>query len=397
MKHAPWLYLLWPLCLMAPAAVWAQDEPEASDFEHHMEQARLFVKKGWLKDAADEARAASQSTDAAQSSAASLLLAQVCYELGDLECTYQAAFKAKDAPKAEISQQALQLSSFLESSFGIVQLSSKGSSTLRRIAIEREGFFVDPELKQAFERQQRFAKQRVSLPVTLWLPAGEYHIGHDSLRVTSSSSQGITLGGLPVSDWLVNKLHAAEWGLGLGTSHAFSKTTGHWFPSVNRHAEVVLPLGRWFAAFSWDWTPKDYLRLDRLLLRNVNHWSLGGQVGLRSQQIEPLEVRASLSVRTGPIGGLAVLLSEDKVSYGSSWATTPGLALQARVMEELGRIQVGFGVGVFAEITFVPLENMDVSSNQQLALATGNSENFAQGQRLGYIGVRTLPTLFVSF
>lgn len=162
--------------ILIAAATYAS-AAEADDYRSYVDQARLFLRRGWVADARTLLERASTHPDGRLDSEAWSMLASARYLTGDVPGAKVAAEQAHSHARNE--QQlgvAVGLSAWLAQSFGAVRLAGAQPGASTRLDVQPQTPVLDPELRRYLALVQADDARATVLPTELWLPVGEYLI-----------------------------------------------------------------------------------------------------------------------------------------------------------------------------------------------------------------------------
>jgi len=230
---------LWLTLIAGPAAA------QSGAYTVHVEQAKLFVRKGWLDDALAELDAARATEDGAADYEVWWLTAQVRYELRDAEGAWQAADDAAAvAPDAEKKEQAYQLSKLLKRTFGALEIAAPRAGVSSRLQLESAGPVLDPDHKKWIDAVALDLRAQSLLPRVISLPQGSYLVNGVEVTVAPGERARMELpmdllgaGGLAALQ--VPRVEVAA-GLGM----LFSGRVPNLNPSLEGQLGYTQPVGR---------------------------------------------------------------------------------------------------------------------------------------------------------
>ncbi len=222
-----------PWC--APAV--AEPAPP-SDYRSYLDQARFFVKKGWIGDAREQLELAVATEDGRLDPEAWMLLAKVAYEGFDLGRARFAADRALVQSRTpEQATQAGELLSWFDSQFGVVTVSGAQDGTTSRLRLELVSLQLDPDLKAWIDAVARQVGKPVVLPYVLGLPAGEYRINGAPFTVTAGQPTRVAARTGAVD------LRQVGLDLGVGATGTAGARAGGLLPAPTVELGVAVPVG----------------------------------------------------------------------------------------------------------------------------------------------------------
>ncbi len=234
------LLVLLTLLSFAPAAFGQANSPS-----HAVDEARLFIRKGWYEDAHAALLRAVATPDGSQSFEVHWLLSQVSYELLLVGPAQEHAREAAGlAPEPDQAASCWQLVDFYETTFGSVEVIGPQAGMKSRLQLELQTTLFDPELARFVKRKTLDLTDSVQLPRTIWIPAGDYLVnGH---AVTIQAGRQVTLQ-LPLSALGAKGMAALQvprLELSGGFGVLFGPRTQNLHPSIETQLSVTQPLGR---------------------------------------------------------------------------------------------------------------------------------------------------------
>lgn len=357
----------------------------AADTEFHLAQARQFAKNKWYEDAAKEIEQGLAS-GGDQSFDLHWLGAQVYYELNRVDRARALADRAVDLAPAAAIDQATAFRDFLATTFGSLTLEAPYPGMRSRLQLEVTSTLLDPELKKLVNRLALELRDATDLPVTIWLPEGEYLVNGQAIAVNAGGESRLPLDLRQLGARGLAALQVSRLELAFGTVVMFGPDVPNLRPGGAAELSFTQPLGPVLlgALVGWDartWsggsgeTVFDPLAIDGGL-RIGREIVLGG----------PLAMRTSLGVRYGLVPGIGVECGEgdggmvcpaevvDYELYVPGRAVSPfgELAIEYR---EAGRsTALGVGVKLVVAESFGTLPETGTAS-----LPDGSQRDFALG------------------
>lgn len=229
----------------------------AGDATHHLDQARIFYKKGWLNDAALELEAALATPEGQAMFEVWWLAAQVDYaRLAIPSAIAHATGAVSAAPVPQAREQALALRDFLLRSFGIVEISGPPASATR-LEIQCDALLLDSEVQQKLEAQAKTLESRHELPLTVALPPGPCTLNGHAITVVAGQSQALILKSTDLSVAGLTTLQAPYLKMGLAMQGVFGREDLPPAPSLN--VGLAWPLGPVMVLADGGWAAWRYL------------------------------------------------------------------------------------------------------------------------------------------
>ncbi len=309
-----------------PALVAAQDEAQT-----HLAQARLYLRKQWFDEAAEELELATQTPSGATDAEVWWLLAQVRYELldakGAMEAAQTAAGVASDPAEAA---QARAYAEWIAASFGMVEISAPQPGVQSRLQLERESLLLDPELKRFVDRVALEWTHPQPLPLQIMLPSGDYKVQGASLRATPGQTTALVLpmGSLGQAGFAALQVTRLEVSSGVGV--LVGEGVEHMRPSWELQLGVTQPVGSWLAGILVDYSVRSYQVQDRGTERQPQALTLGVRVGRELMLGGPLAFRPALGYRWGLVPGIPLACSgEDLICTAPDLTPDPEILVYA--------------------------------------------------------------------
>jgi len=163
------------LVLTAPAPAQGQADPEEV-VEHALEQARLYHRRGLLKEARKAISTALSLEEGQENARVHLLAAEIHRDRGEIDHCLRSISKARQHGDAGIRAKADAVFRALKAIFGEVRILTPGGVHLKgRIFLESAVPLINVRRKTLFRGVQRtlLARSR-RYPESVWLPFGEY-------------------------------------------------------------------------------------------------------------------------------------------------------------------------------------------------------------------------------
>jgi hypothetical protein len=220
---------------LLPAIAAADDDPLA--------EARFSIKKHYWTDAQDWLDRYTSTPDGRIDPEAWYLLAQVRYELLDLEAAKQAAERAHSYSRNDQElEQASSYAAFLRDNFGVLRLRAAHEGLAGPVKVDLAVPLLDPNLDAWFDRQKKKLAARQVLPIEFGLPTGSYRINGHDVTVGSGAPTEVELTDADVAGHAaLLQLSRVELGAGLGSW--FGDRTSNLLPSPRAQLSVLQPVG----------------------------------------------------------------------------------------------------------------------------------------------------------
>jgi hypothetical protein len=356
--------------LMLVLLLWAAPvgAQEASS-SHAVDQAKLFMRKGWHADARDELLLALTSPEGSQNFEVHWLLALVLYELLVVgRATEHARVAAGLTEDPDQQATCWQLVDFYESTFGAVEVIGPKKGIASRLQLELTSTLFDPELKRFVARKTLDLTDTLELPATVWLPAGSYLInGHEvTVRAGDTVRLQLPLDALGARGMASLQVMRVELGGGFGV--LLGSRVANLHPSIESHISFTLPIKGLLLGATIDKSFRSF-EVDGYD-PSPSPAAFGGGLRLGTDVLVggPLAFRPFVSYRYGLLPGIgfdchetreglscAAELDESGVTdrfYGTAKAHTVGAELGIDYREGGRTNALGLGVRVGVDQTF---------------------------------------------
>jgi hypothetical protein len=206
-------------------------------------EARFSIKKHYWADARDMLDRYTATPDGRLDPEAWYLLAQVRYELLDLEGAGEAAERAHSYSRNdEELEQASSYAAFLRENFGIVHLKASHEGLAGSVKVELTTALLDPNVDAWFGREKKKLTTRQVLPIKFGLPSGTYKINGHEVTVNPGVSTEVELSASDIAGGgALLQLSRVEIGAGLG--NWFGSRISNLLPSPRAEISVLQPIG----------------------------------------------------------------------------------------------------------------------------------------------------------
>ncbi len=293
------LSLLVLLLVASPAS--AQEASSA----HAVDQAKLFIRKGWHADARDELLRALTSPEGSQNYEVHWLLAQVLYELLEVGRAIEHARVAAGLTEDPDQQAACwQLVDFYESTFGAVEVIGPQQGVSSRLQLELTSTLFDPELKRFVNRKTLELTDTVKLPQVIWLPAGSYLINGQQVDVRAGAQELLMLPMSALGSRGMAALQVMRLELGGGFGVLLGQRVSNMHPSIEAHVSFTQPIGRLLLGATIDKSFRSYEVEGYEPSSDVAAFGGGLRVGTELLLGGPLAFRPFLGYRYGLLPGV---------------------------------------------------------------------------------------------
>lgn len=329
----------------------------------HLDQARFFLRKGWLGDARAEVERALGHDSGALSPEAWWLLSRIAYGQLDLTEARRAAERAQtESRDPRWLEVTAAWATTLAEGYGEVRILGAYEGLDARLAFDNTSPLFDADARTFFAGV-RDARERaiVPLPITVGLPVGAYTVNGEAFTVSPGRRTDVNLPaakvrpkGLPPPRWQIEgQLGGGAW---------LSDRLAHG-PGAHLRATAGLVVGPIVVSAVGSWTPRLLELPDGTVAPTAAELSVGGQLAARIEAFAPLWLLPAVGYRAARIPGVPLdcALGEpitcgdaevaELVVLGDVAAHVPyvdlGVAWMPRPRK--GTIQAGFGVHLIAE------------------------------------------------
>ncbi len=392
--------------LLAPPAV-AQEVSSS----HAVDQAKLFMRKGWNVDARDELLRALTTPEGSQSFEVHWLLAQVLFELLEVgRATEHARIAA--GLTADPDQQATcwQLVDYYESSFGAVIVIGPQDNVSSRLQLEHTSTLFDPELKRFISRKTLELTEATKLPLEIWLPAGSYLVNGHEVTVRAGDEVTLQLPASALGAKGMAALQVMRVELGAGFGVLLGSRVGNLHPSIESELSLTQPLGRLLVGLTLDKSFRSYEVEGYAPSGSPEAVSGGLRLGTELLLGGPLAFRPFLAYRwgmlpgigfgchEGPDGGLVCQPdhAEPGVTdryYGVARVHTGSLELAVDYREGGRTNAMGFGLRLGIDQHFGTVPNQDQAAYPDDTIVDVDVSEGA----IHATGIRLLTNLSIAF
>ena len=286
--------------LLARPAAAASPEVEAGDPVHHVRQAKLFLKKGWMTDAADELALARKSTAGQAMYEVWWLSSQVAWERANGVKSREFAAQARTrAVTPDEQQQSQAWIDQLDATMGILTVEGPQDGLKTRLQIERSGLLFDPAQKKYLDRLALDWRERSDLPLKAALPIGDYTINGQAVKIAAGEPTTLRLpfsavGNKGLAALQVTRLEVAG-GMTVPMGGLSSLR-----PAPTTQLALTVPVKQLLLGGMVDLSPQ-WADLGNERLRAPGGWSGAARVGTELFTSLPLSIRPSAVIRYGQL------------------------------------------------------------------------------------------------
>jgi len=312
----------------------------ADDVGYHLAQARQFSKNKWYADAATEVEAGLRLPGGAQSYELHWLGAQIYYELGRMDRARELARRAADlAPGDAAREQAQTFHDYLATTFGSLTVTAPYPGMRSRLQLELSSLLLDPELKRLVNKTSLELREASDLPVTVWVPEGDYLVNGRPVHVAAGSVSQVGLELKELGARGLAALQVSRLEVSAGTSVPFGADVANLGPGGTVELAFTQPAGPILigALAAWDaraWAGGSETVFDPYAFDG------GLRVGRELVVGGPLAVRPSLGVRYGVVPGIRLDCASDG---GAATCPDGGVADPVYAVHVPGRAVSPFG------------------------------------------------------
>lgn len=358
---------------MILAVFLVQTADAEEDVSHHLNQAALFIRRGWLEDAAAELAQALESP-AGQTIEVYELAGQVAWDLMDIEgAIAMAEGAAAVAPSPAQAQAATRLADSYRQQFGFLTIDAPYPGMNASLQLESTGLILSAELKDFISRAALQLQERTALPLRLGLPVGSYRINGQEITVEARTEAVVILpmdaiGSRGRAALQVTRLEVAAGGMML-----MGEAAAALIPAPVLQISLTQPLGPLVLGPLVQLSPISYLDDQNRIVSGGSAWSVGGRLGPEVSLAESISIRPSLIARYGAIPGLT---GGTGTLAASASAAAVGGELCAEYREPGRDTTIGSGVKLSADRTWGRLSDGENYSAVGLSMLANLSAVF---------------------
>lgn len=336
------------LLLSAPASA-------GEDIEHHLNQAKLFMRKGWHGDAAAELRAALESP-AGQIFVVYELAGQAAWELQDIDTAIaMAEGAARTAPTDAQRAAAERLADSYRQQFGFLTISGPHLGMSSRLQLECTSLIISAELKDYTNQLSLQLKEQNALPVRVGLPAGTYEVNGESVSVGAGAESRLDLPMRAVGGRGLAALQVTRVEISLGGSAAFGDAASAILPGPLLQFSLTQPVGPVLLGVITEASSPRYINAQNLIVSDDRSWALGGRIGRELYLASAISVRPSVYVLHSKLSGLTH--TDGRLHDGKDGAVSLGGELSLEYREAGRTTALGTGVKLSADRAWGRLED----------------------------------------
>lgn len=307
--------------LWSATAAHAAPAPEAGDPAHHIRQAKLFLKRGYLNDAADELALARKSTAGQAMYEVWWLSSQVAWDRAQGVKAREFAAQARSrAVTAEEQQQSQGWIDQFDANMGFVEVDGPQEGLKTRLQLERSGLLFDPGQKKYLDRVALNWRERTDLPLKAALPVGDYLINGEAVKVEAGATAALRLPFAAIGNKGLAALQVTRFEVAGGVSLPMGALSGL-RPAPTTQVALTVPVGQVLLGGMVDLAPQ-WASLGNERLRAPGGWSGGARVGTELFTRLPLSIRPSAVLRVGQLPAIPLACAE----AGGAWSCALGEA-----------------------------------------------------------------------
>ena len=287
------------LVFLLPCVSWA------SDPSHAINQAKHFVKKGWLDDAVRELEEAAQSEEGKTSFEVHAMLAQIHYQQADADRTLAAGRRALEvSTDPSTATETQRLVAFIESNFGTLNLVSPYPGMESRLEIESETPILDPELQRFTGSLKQRLSEKTALPLRVLFPAGRYSINGLEVEVRPNREAELVFTMTALGATGISALQVSRIELSTGTGMVASTRAPNLRPSLDVQFSISQPIGSWIIGTQLDYSLRTFSIEGEGLFQDPLAYTVGARFGREVLLGGPLSLRPSIGYRYGYLPGI---------------------------------------------------------------------------------------------
>lgn len=346
------MILLFAAALAAESAAW------------HAEQARQFLKRGWIDDANAEVEAGlAQELENVELNA---ICVDIARRQGDIERALRCAARGAAALEGDLDARVAlsQMEGWLRNNFGFVEVSGPAGIEAVKAPLVSTSLLLDTELQAAVATADARARAGLPLPTRLALPAGEYTLHGEPFSVQAGGTGQVVL---PASRFGAAAARGKRLDLGLGASGFSGSDLANLRPGFDAELGFSGPVGGARIAAAGTWSLRGYSGVG--FANEVSPYTFGGVVrvsrpidlggamvfvpgvGVAGAMLTGIELRCAygespLRCSPGPAG-------DDQLPvYATAFAVTPSASVAVEL--NIGRLVLGVRGGIGHSFVVLP-------------------------------------------
>jgi|GEM_PF-1330206 len=290
----------------------------AVDVESSISQAENFIRRGWTSDAIDELMLAIETDEGSRSYEAHSILARVLYDSRDAEgALHYAKIAERLAMNPTDEAEMSQLSSYIDSSFGILTVNPPYPGMTSFLQLESITPVLDPELREFIDEVAVRWSNSTLLPARIALPNGGYLVNGHEVRVTSGQEVEVDLPMGSIGSAGFAALQVSRLEVSTGTSVLISDRGRNLRPSFELQLGVTQPIGAWLIGGTIDWSLRGFSVAGTTTKSAPNALNTGVRIGRELMIGGPLAIQPSMGYRYGTMPGIALACDENSDDEGA--------------------------------------------------------------------------------
>lgn len=387
-------------------ALWlalALAEP-AADYRSHLDQAALFLRRGWTADAIAELERAVAHPDGRLDPDAWHLLATTRLSIADVGGARLAAEQAlTHARTADEAARGEELVRYLAEGFGELRLTGPADGPGARVELELRSLVLDARAQEIADAIRELGRRKAPLPRRFTVPAGTWAVDGVELEIPANDTVNVAARPGGVAGWI----DRAE--IELGTGLAGVQGVDGLLPGPLAHAAIGWTVGPIELAATGAWAPRPHRRRDGVVATEPGGGGVGLRLGLPVPELAPWVVRPALTARLVWVPGIELGCERaaadafsctpggpaDLLLYGTARAIAPGAALTVARIPRDRPFAVGLGLDGAAEALFGAL----AADGTATRLSDGSAVRYSvepAGRRVLAVGWSTTFAVFIA-
>ena len=303
---------------------------EIGDPQHHLRQARHFLKRGWVEDAAAELVAARGSAVGQAMFEVWWLSSEVAWAQGEPAEARRFAREAfARAATADDRSRADAWLQWFDGTLGLVRIEGPAGGQRTRMQLEQRSLVFDPALQQLVDGLALGWRERVSLPLDTALPHGDYSLNGVVFTVKPGEQTTVALPMAAMGNKGLAALQVTRLELGAGVSLAMGSLRSL-PPAPTTQVALTVPVGQALLGAMVDMTRQGAPLGDGQVVA-PGGFSGGLRAGGELFTSLPLSIRPSAVLRAGQLPAAPLRCDPQATSTttttgSASWGCSLGLA-----------------------------------------------------------------------
>ena len=353
----------------------AQTAQAGEDVDHHINQATLFMRKGWHDDAATELRAALASEAGQQRLEVYELAADVAWELQDIDWAIEMADGAA-ALATTPSQRAAaeQLAASYRQQFGFLTIDGPHPGMTSRLQLESTSLILNPELKTFSNQVALRLKDNTALPIRVGVPVGSWLVNGEEIVVSAGAEAAVKLPMKAVGSRGLSRLQVTHLEIAGGGAVLLGEGTENLITGPLLQLSITQPIGPVLVGLIGEFAPSSYTDTRNAIVQADPNTAFGGRIGRELYLSGSVAIRPSLFAQRGSLTGLS---NADSEAWSEAIVTTSVGSELSMEYREAGRTTaLGTGVKLAVDRTWATLPDDTPFSSTGLRLLTNLSLAF---------------------